>query len=109
MSLKKGGADKEVIRALRFLLATPEELQKAEQAGQSTGQWVANILEYRQIPTALTPFNYITLSDATEFRVHEVSSLSVVNNDTCEFCTACSLLCTGHSQGRGACPLCAFS
>ena len=73
MSLKKGGADKEVIRALRFLLATPEELQRTEQAGQSTGQWVSDILEYRQMPTALTPFKYMTLSNATELRVQEVS------------------------------------
>ena len=80
MSLKKGGADSQVIKALRFLLATPEELQKTAQAGQSTGQWLSDILEYRQIPTAMTPFDYITLSDATELRVQQVSNLCVVLN-----------------------------
>lgn len=82
MSLKKGGADRQVIKALRFLLATPEELRKTEQAGQSTGQWLSDILEYRQMPTAMTPFDYITLSDATELRVQQVSAikLNVVHN-----------------------------
>lgn len=79
MSLKKGGADKEVVRALRFLLATPEEVKATAHSGQSTGQWVSDILEYRQMPTALTPFNYITLSDATELRVQEVSPLNMVH------------------------------
>lgn len=72
VSLKKGGAGREVIRALRFLLATPDEVQEAEEAGRSTGQWLADILEYRQLPTAMTPFNYITLSNATEMRVQQV-------------------------------------
>ena len=100
MSLKKGGADKEVIRALRFLLATPEELQKTEQAGQSTGQWVSDILEYRQIPTAMTPFNYITLSDATELRVQQVTSLNLVHKLTLEFFTLCTLQCISHGSWR---------
>ena len=97
MSLKKGGADKDVIRALRFLLATPEELQKTERAGQSTGQWVSDILEYRQMPTAMTPFNYITLSDATELRVQEVSSPVAVCKPTLDF-SVCILLCTSHGS-----------
>lgn len=77
-SLKKGGADADVIKALRYLLATPKEVKETEQTGQSTGQWLSDILEYRQIPTALTPFDYITLSDSTELKVQEVSSLSEI-------------------------------
>ena len=75
-SLKKGGADADVVKALRYLLATPEEVQQTEKAGQSMGQWLSDILKYRQIPTAMTPFDYITLSDATERKGQEVSQLS---------------------------------
>lgn len=106
MSLKKGGADKEVVRALRYLLATPEELQQTEQAGHSTGQWVSDILEYRQMPTALTPFNYITLSDATELRVQQVSCLDVIGKTTFELCAVCALI--GIGRGQGACTVCFF-
>lgn len=74
VSLKKGGAGREVIKALCFLLATPDEVQKAEEAGRSTGQWLADVLEYRQLPTATTPFDYITLSNATEMRVQQAGS-----------------------------------
>lgn len=81
VSLKKGGAGREVIRALRFLLATPDEVQEAEEAGRSTGQWLADILEYRQLPTAMTPFNYITLSNATEMRVQQAVSPPLITTD----------------------------
>ena len=79
MSLKKGGADRDVIKALRFLLATPEDMQTAEEAGQSTAQWLSDILEYRQMPTPMTPFDYIKLSDDTELRVQQVSPSTVLN------------------------------
>lgn len=93
MSLKKGGADRQVIKALRFLLATPEELQNTEQAGQSTGQWLSDILEYRQMPTAMTPFDYITLSDDTELRVQQVSALSEIRKPSIPVVTGCAWLC----------------
>ena len=74
--LKKGGADINVMKALRYLLATPKEVKETAETGQSTGQWLSDILEYRQMPTALTPFDYITLSDSTELKVQEASPFS---------------------------------
>lgn len=38
MSLKKGGAADEVPKALRYLLATSEELKEVEEQSQTTGQ-----------------------------------------------------------------------
>ena len=73
MSLKKGGAAAEVPKALRYLLATSQELKEVEEQSQTTGQWLADILEYRRLPTPMTPFDYITLSDSTELKVQEVS------------------------------------
>ena len=97
VSLKKGGAGREVIKALRFLLATPDELQTAEEAGQRTGQWLADILEYRQLPTAMTPFGYITLSNATELRIQQACFLPL-STDTAVVvliaCFVCFLLAT---------------
>ena len=61
MSLKKGGADESVPKALRYLLATPEEVKEVEEQSQEAGQWVSDILEYR------------TLSNPTELKVQEVS------------------------------------
>ena len=74
MSLKKGGADENVPKALRYLLATAQEVKEVEEQSQTTGQWLADILEYRRLPTPMTPFDYITLSDATELKVQEASS-----------------------------------
>ncbi|DBA83878.1 TPA: hypothetical protein ACH3X1_006386 [Trebouxia sp. C0004] len=73
MSLKKGGAADEVPKALRYLLATSKELKEVEEQSQTTGQWLADILEYRRLPTPMTPFDYITLSDSTELKVQEAS------------------------------------
>ena len=74
MSLKKGGADENVPKALRYLLATAQEVKEVEEQIQTTSQWLADILEYRRLPTPMTPFDYITLSDATELKVQEASS-----------------------------------
>jgi hypothetical protein len=73
MSLKKGGAADEVPKALRYLLATSEELKEVEEQSQTIGQWLADILEYRRLPNPMTPFDYITLSDSTELKVQEAS------------------------------------
>jgi len=37
MSLKKGGANENVPKALRFLLATTQELKEVEEQSQNTG------------------------------------------------------------------------
>ena len=77
MSLKKGGADEDVLRALRYLLASEQELQEIEEQAQSLGQWLSDFMEYRKRPTASTPFQYRTLSDTTEQAIHEVSCCPV--------------------------------
>lgn len=69
------------MQALRFLLATPEELKTAAKTGQGIGQWLADILEYRQLPTSINPFDYITLSNSTELRVQQASF--PLNPDSC--------------------------
>ena len=83
MSLRKGGADTDALRALRYLLASEKELQEAEEQAQSLGQWLADFLGYRQQPNALTPFLYRTMSDATEQAVHEVCSTQHLDKSQC--------------------------
>lgn len=83
MSLKKGGADESVPKALRYLLATPEEVKEVEEQSQEAGQWVSDILEYRELPTAMTPWDYRTLSNPTELKVQEVSDQC---HDILHFC-----------------------
>ena len=86
MSLKKGGADENVPKALRYLLATAQEVKEVEEQSQTTGQWLADILEYRRMPTPMTPFDYITLSDATELKVQEVRSQTANVPLVCMLC-----------------------
>ena len=88
MSLKKGGADENVPKALRYLLATPQEVKEVEEQSQTTSQWLADILEYRRLPTPMTPFDYITLSDATELKVQEASS-QTANMPCIVYCACC--------------------
>ena len=105
--MKKGGAGREVIKALRFLLATPDELQTAQAAGQSTGQWLADILEYRQLPTAMTPFDYIKLSNATELRIQQAGFLPLSTDTAVVVLSACFvcfflLACTGYESTKAS-------
>lgn len=94
MSLKKGGAADEVPKALRYLLADSQELKEVEEQSQTTGQWLADILEYRRLPTPMTLFDYITLSDSTEMKVQEASL------QTARPCLAIRSCCKSWTCGR---------
>ena len=72
MSLKKGGADRDLHKALHYMLLPEDELQQVAKESQSFGQWLGDYIEYRRRPTVLTPFEYRLMSQPTEIKVQQV-------------------------------------
>ena len=58
MSLKKGGADRDVHKALRCLLVPEEELQQVAQESQSFGEWLGDYIEYSIPPKCLNCYQW---------------------------------------------------
>ena len=61
MSLRKGGVEREVHKALRYLLVPHDELQQVAKDSESLAQWLGDYLEYR------------LMSQPTELKVQQAS------------------------------------
>ena len=66
MSLKKGGADRDLHKALHYLLMPEDELQQVAKESQSFGHWLGDYIECRKHTDALAPLN--GAADVTEER-----------------------------------------